>query len=503
MQFLILLFSFTTILLATTKTYELQLYASKTDDTKSMKKIIDKASAVNLECSIIKNSIYSFVKCDRGSSWRDIQSSAKKAEKANLQYFILNMKKSQENKIRIKIKEPKIVEKVSNIKKIESEFFSNNSELLNMLYNQDTNSQRYLKSKKSSYLENINKINSTNGLYLKGRSGVNLEERKLDYNLRVEWNILDGGYLGSKKSAKKEELKKELDYDRLLDEINSANLEITLYKIGAITNFIRYQFAKYKESIFFDILQKEKKRYRESLITSNEINKLTKHYESIKQNIDYYALLDHQKYDNQMKSFIQNIENINLVDVNSLIEEAYANSFILKKTKNQISQTKNSKKWSDEIKTNLYIENKKYFFLNSTDTIAGVQVQVPLEFNNEKRDEIEKVEIEATKRRESVTKKLISKTIKETYNKILYYQTDIKTLQKDLKYYQNRESEISIKSKYPLPSQKGDPIKKLADIELSISDISQKIWEERTNILTELLKIQYISGIQILENSIN
>ncbi len=502
MRFLVLVLIFSTMLFASKKVYELQLYASKTDDIKSMNKIIDKASRVNLECSITKKGIYSFVKCDKNSSWKDIQYSAKKAKKANLKYFISKMENHNQEEIRIEPvmiieSEPK-TEKLSNIKAIENGFFSDNSELLNMLYNQDSNSKTYLQNKKNQYLKNIEEINSFNGLYFKGRSAANLEEKKLDYNLRLEWNILDGGYLGSKKDAKNETLKKELDYNRLLDEINSANLELSLYKISAINNFIRYQFSKHKESILHDILEKENQKYRASLITSKKLNRLSKEYETTKQTRDYYAKLEHQKYDLKMKNLMQSIENINLTNKENLAKEAYSNSFLLQRAKNQISQAQNRQTWGDEIRTNLYIENKKHFFLNSTDTIAGVQVQVPLDFNDKKRYEAQKIELEATKIKENVIKKLIFQTIEETYHKIAYYKTNIHTLQEELKYYQNRADETSLKSKYPLPSQKGDPINKLANIELSISDVSQKIWEQRTEILKELLKIQYISGIQVL-----
>ncbi len=502
MRFLALVFTFSTMLFASSKVYELQLYASKTDDIKSMNKIINKASKADLECSITHDHIYSFVKCDQNSRWKDILHSAKKAKKANLKYFISKMKNRTKEEIRVEPvmiieSEPKR-EKISTIKKIENGFFSDNSELLNMLYNQDSNSKLYLQNKKNQYLKNIEEVNSFNGLYFKGRSALNLEEKKLDYNLRIEWNILEDGYLGSKKDAKNAILKKELDYNRLLDEINSANLELSLYKISAINNFIRYQFSKYKETILHNILEKENQKYRASLITSKKLNKLSKEYETIKQTRDYYAQLEHQKYDIKMKNFMQSIEKINLIDKESLAKEAYSNSFLLQRAKNKISQVKNSEKWSDEIKTNLYIENKKHFFLNSTDTIAGVQVQLPLDFNDNKRDEVQKIELEATKVKESVIKKLIFQTIEESYHKISYYKTNISTLQEELKYYQNRANETSIKSKYPLPSQKGDPVSKLANIELSISDVSQKIWEQKTEILRELLKIQYISGVQVL-----
>ncbi len=498
MRSLIFILTYITTLFSNQQMYELQLYASKTDDMISMNKIIEKASQVDLSCLIVKKGEYSLVKCDQNRDWKEIQHSATKAKKANLEYFILNMKEDKEKNQKISTKIEKRVKKVSDIQSVEDQFFSDNSQLINILYNQESNSKIYLNSKKEQYLKNIATINSFNGAYFKGRTSTNLNKKKLDYDLKFEWNILNDGYIGSKKEAQNEVLKKELDYNRLLDEINSANLEISLYKIDAINNFINYQFSKHKEIILHDTLEKEQKKYKASLITSAELNRLAKSYEATKQLTDYYALLEHQKYDYKMRNFIKDIENLKLTDKDRVVNEAFSNSFLLQRSKNQISKAQNIDTWSDEVKTNIYIEHKKQFFLDSSDTIAGVQVQIPLYFNDDKRDEIKKIEIEATKIKENSIKKIISQNISDTYQKISYYKTNIKTLQEELKYYQDKKSAISLKLKYPLPSQKEDFTKKLTEVELSIVDISQKIWEQRTQIVKELLKIQYISGIQVL-----
>ncbi len=375
--------------------------------------------------------------------------------------------------------------------------FGENKELVRMLHNKNDISKKYLEKTKQRYLKNAVSKYEFNGLFLKGSSAKNFDQDKRDYNVRLEWNLFDGGYMEAKKDAQKKMLEFNLEYEEIIDDIAKANLELSLYKMSAISNFINYHFLKLQEALLFKTFKKDRKKFKSSLITATKFYKSKKAYEQISHKASYYGALEKELYDYKLKPFISEIENIKIVDKNSLLKESFYNSFALKRNKNKIKKSYITKEWGDRFKANIYVENRKYFFLEESDTIAGIGVQIPLDFYASK-NEPQKVEIRANRLNRKVIKNLISKNIEEIYYKVGFYKANIKTLKSDIAFFQKEIKALKIKSKYPLSNGRVNLNDELGKLELLLSQHRQNIWLYRTEILKLLLQMQNISGVRVL-----
>ena len=471
--------------------YELQLLAMKSNDQKELYKVLQSARSAGLECYKTKETredgVYNFIRCDKTDDFKMIKESEEKAKKAGLSCFILQREKSD------KIFKPVAPHSYDN----SNDLFGDNKELIELLHNENRVTKDELENRKKRYLKTLLDQRSFNGLYLKGSSSRNFSKDRTGYDLRLQWNLFDGGYLGSKNDLQEILLQKELDYDHILDKYRSANLELSIYKMQAISNLINYHFFKEQEKIKSFIYQRAKKQYDSSMITASRLYNHKKSLQKTKHMLFFYEHTDKEPYDIKLKPFIENIENGSMVDKDRLVKHVFKNSIELKTIYSKISQTSMENNWQDGFKTNLYVENKKYDYLDESDTVAGVQVQIPLDFKSQ-NDPAKKMEIEAYKEQIEYIKKLITKNVDDIYRKINYHKSYIKSLKSDISFFEHEKEALKLKSKYPLPKKARDLTLEISKLDLDISKLYQEIWLERTEALKLLLKLQSISGIQIL-----
>jgi len=485
--------------------YELQLFAGKSENFQGLNQILEQGTNAGLECYITEerrsDGLYSFVRCGQNSSYQEISSSIAKAKRARLKYYLLkptHVTSSELSSETVDKEQDYQPEQVTTALPTPP-LFGQNRELMQILYNQNSISKEYLSQRKASYLASVEEFEKFNGLYLKGGTSNNFSKDRMDYNLRLEWDIFSGGYMESKKYIQKNLLQKDIEYERIMDEYRLANLELSLYKMEAISNFINYYFLKEQEQVAIKMLQRSKKKYDASLITVHEFFSRKKAYDRIKQMIYYYEAIEKEQYDVSLKSLISNIEHINIANMQSLISYAYNNSFELKSTKNKMAMSTIQEDWKDKVRTNVYVENKKFLYLNDSDTIAGVQVQIPLDFKLTE-DNREGTERYINGLKDQSLRKLIARNIANIYKKIEYHKNHIYTLKTDVAFFKKEIKALKFKSKYPLQKQKKDTIDEIALTSLSVSKLHQEMWQERTEILKLLIKLQNISGVQILAN---
>jgi hypothetical protein len=221
-----------------------------------------------------------------------------------------------------------------------------------------------------------------------------------------------------------------MEYEHILDGYRKANLELSLYKMYAISNFINYSFLQQQADILSNIAKDAQKKYDASIITSSKFHERQKAYERIKHKLYYYEDIEKEPYDTRLKSLMVKIENTDLADIEGLTRRAYENNFKLKNTYSKLQRSTFQKDWKDRLKANVYVEDKKYFFLNESDIISGVQFQVPLDFRDTK-DEIIDMEMEVSELKNQALKKLIAQNIKDVYHKIKYHKSHIEALKSD------------------------------------------------------------------------
>ncbi len=376
--------------------------------------------------------------------------------------------------------------------------FGDNEELMQILLNETDITQSGLNKQKEEYLKDIADSEKFNGLYLKANSNKNFTKDRTGYDIRLEWNLLDDGYIGSQKDLHKKLLQKEMEYEQDIDKFQDSNLKLALYKIKMINNLIDYIFLKRQERVLFENYQNAHKEYDASLITQSDFYEFEKKYEKIKRMLFYYKSLRLEPYDLRLKSFMQNIEDIDILNKSSLIKQAYEQAHELRAIKNKIEKTYIKDDWKNRFKASLYVENKKYLFLDTdSEMIAGVQAQIPLDFK-ESGDKSKRIQRQLYQLQAKNLQKIIAQKIESLYHKIDYNKNYIRSLKKEIKLFQKQMRSLHLKQKYPLPKQERIIKLKLKNLNINISKHLQEIWQKRTEILKLLLKLQNISGVRIL-----
>ena len=478
--------------------YELQLFATKSDSSQGIQSMLKRGSSAGLGCYVSKENradgTYRLVRCDKTTNYNDIVKSIKKAKNAGLDHYLLKSNSKIQKSPNIA---PAVVGKVVKIDDLSGLFFGNNEELMRILQNKNVISKSELNQRKAIYLKNIASSEKISGLSLRGNGANNFDIDRLAYNVRLQWDILDGGYIGSQKDVQKTLLRKELEYERIMDEYRQSNLELSLYKMNFISNYIKYSFLRQQEQILYEVIKKSQKKYEASLLTSNIFFKRKKAHDHIKQTLTYYEEMEKEQFDGRIKSFVSRIEYINIANRQSLVKHAYLNSFEIKNSQNKIKLSNIEENWMDRLKTNVYIEEKKIVYLNNSETVAGLQVQIPLDFNYDS-SKAKNIEIKTNSLKAESLKRLIVKNIDDIYHKIAYHKSYIENLKSDIGLYENESKTLYLQSKFPLEKQTKDLQYESEMLKLTISKHNQKIWQERTEILKLLLKLQNISGVKIL-----
>jgi len=485
------------LVLSAKESYEIQLFETKSKND-NLELFLQKGKAAGLKCykgdEKRDDGVYYYVRCAKTDNLKMITQSLTLAKDANLEYKLLKIKKSE-----------KIVESKNSNEEIKlinddlsGKIFGNNEELLRILFNKNMISKGELDRQKEIYLKNIASSEKFNGLYMKGNTKKNFTKDRLGYDVRVEWSLFDDGYFGSQKDAQKKILQKELEFEQNIHKYRNSNLQLALHKLQSVSDFIDFLFLKQQESILLQSFQKAQKDYNDSLITASKFYEYKKEYEKVKRLLNFYKNTTLEPYDLKLKPFIETIENIIILNKSDLIRQAYKNAFVFKNIQNKIEKTYIEDDWKDRLKTSVYLENKKYLFLdNDSEMIAGVQVQIPLDFKGSD-SEAKLIERQVYSLQKENVKKVVTNKIESLYHKIEYYKNYIKSLKSEIKFFQQEAKSLHIKLRYLLPHQERDIKLKLRALNINISKQFQEIWQKRTEIFKLLLKLENLSGTKLV-----
>ncbi len=386
-------------------------------------------------------------------------------------------------------------------KSVSDKLFGTNKFLMQIIYNEHKTTQKEFENKKDLYLRKIVKKDKKSPLYLRAKSSKNLTENITGYDIKLEYNIYNGNKNLQNNKFKNDYLKKEYEYEQFLDRYKTNYFKSTIYEIDKILNYINYLYSKEQVWILIKIYKRIKKRFNSSLVSQEQLKFYKNQLIRGVNQYNYYKKLDFKQYDKSLKTFMKNIENFNLTNKNTILENAYKNNFDLNSYKNYFNSIQSQKSWKDDLKVNLFVQNKKYNYLKDrSNSVVGVSLNMPIDFNNKADNKEDDANIQTQLKSLNIEykKRLIQNNINDIFQKIKLHQYKIKSLKSDIVLAFNNINNYYIKLKYPLPKQKDDFIVKIYKEKIKISQKTQQIWLTRTDILKLLLKLQHISGINIL-----
>ncbi len=377
--------------------------------------------------------------------------------------------------------------------------FGNNTELRDILNNDYQVTIKKYMQEKNEYLKNLKIKQQFNGVYLKGGFAKQLtNDKKNLYNLRLEWNIFKNGYYESKKELNTISLKEEIEFDDILNNYKETNLQMALFELEAVNNNIDWYFLLRQNYLQKQNLQLKKRQYEQYLITQEEFSKVQNQYQNTQILLKYFQQIKKKPFDNSLKSYMLNIENKRLPTPSSVIKNAVSNSLKIKKLNSKIKLSTHDKKLEDDLKLNIYLENKKAIYTadNKNDMVTGVSFSLPVktDYDNKEKSVYEK---KLYRLKKTSLIKNISTTVYKIYEEINHLKLHIKTLQQNNIFLQKKLAYLKEKERYPLNSSKPNHENKNSILN-SINTTEQKIWKEKLNILKLLVRLQYISDLKIL-----
>jgi hypothetical protein len=454
--------------LSANEIYEVQLLYAKSSNPKVLSAYVQKGTDAGLVCESRQIEDHYVVRCDRTSNYKEAKKSLKKAKKANIDYCLKKLEKD---------------ERVAN-----DNMFTTNDSLVDLFKGKKRVSKPEDVKKREEFLEKVKKSEKFNGLYLKAKSSRNFDKNRYDYNTRIEWEIFDDGFFESKKSSKRFAIKKGIEYDNLLERQEDINDQLSIHKLISISNNINYIYLKQQKRVSSKIYNLSKKKFDESLITINRYLARKDDFDKIKRRLNYYQNAPKESFDSSLKDIIKDIENVTLEESDLIISEAYSNSLKLRKTEQKIELLNISNDWTDKLKVGVFAENRKYDFLDDSDSLVGVDLRIPLDFSI--LDKKDTPEFELEKLQKSSTKNLIAKDINDCYNKIEYQKEFIQDLKSNISLLKKKMKTVEA---YP----ENEKITK-DDIVLAIINEKKNIWLQRVEIVKNILKIQKLSGVKVI-----
>ena len=273
---------------------------------------------------------------------------------------------------------------------------------------------------------------------------------------------------------------------------------MALFEIEAVNNNIDWYFLLRQNYLQKQNLQLKKEQYEQYLITQESFLKAQNQYQNTQILLKYFQQIKKKPFDNSLKSYMLNIEDKRLPTPSTLIKNAISKSLKIQRINNKMKLISHDKKLEDDLKLNIYLENKKAIYTadNKNDLVTGVSFSLPIktDYDNKKESLYEKKLYNLKKT--SMIKNL-STTVYKIYDEINHSKLHIKNLQQNNRFLQKKLSIIKEKAKYPLNTQKTNHEDKNSVLN-SINTIEQKIWKEKLNILKLLVKLQYISDSKIL-----
>ena len=448
--------------------YEVQLLYANSSNKKVLNDYVTIGKDAGLSCESRSIDGHYVVRCDRTNNYNDIKKSLKKAKLAHIDYCL---KKSSADESSTK-----------------DELFGTNSSLADVFEGKKRVSKPSDKKKREEFLKQVRESEKFNGVYFKAKSSRNFDKNRYDYNTRLEWEIFDDGFFESKKSAKRFAIKKGLEYDNLLQRQADINDQLSLHKLLAISNNINYIYLKEQKRVSSKIYNLSKSKFDNSIITINRYMARKEDFDKIKRKLKYYEHTPKESFDISLKDVIKEVESVTLEDPKLIISEAYNNSLNIRKTDQKIELLNISNEWTDRLKIGVFAENRKYDFLDDSDSLVGVDLRIPLDFSFLDREKTP--EFDLANLQKSSTKNLISKNIKECYSQIEYQKEFIKDLKSNIALLKKKMKTIE---SYP----QNEKIT-ADDIRLAIIKEKKNIWLQRVEIVKNILKIQKLSGVKVI-----
>ena len=317
------------------------------------------------------------------------------------------------------------------------------------------------------------------------------------YDAGIAWNMFDNGYFGSRNIATEKKVQKSIAFEQDIDTVLSNYAQVAYYEIEDIKRTILYRYAQKRYALLQNGLATAQKKLRNGLITRIAYQQIKTAYEKSKKTQEYLYVKNAKPFDIKYHNLIADIETKRLIDADELIKLTLEHAPLVEIEKQKLAQATLDDDWKQHMKAEFYLKQKEYTFINRQEVLGGFQVRIPLE-DYSKNQELLHLEKNYSQQKMRSLELILGKKVSYLYDRITYNREQIERMRKEhelahhkLKQYQYKVNNIAANR---MKMQWEDTV----ITKVNILDLEQNIWIARANILSALLKLQYLSGVRLV-----
>jgi len=369
--------------------------------------------------------------------------------------------------------------------------FGNNPTLVHLM-EEGLDFRQKLAQTKARYIALQKRKVEKTGLSLDLEAERALERERNGYTAEINWDLLHNGYLGSRKEAERKALEKSISFEKMTQKLIDDYSRVATYEIEDIKQHISYIFANKKVQKAKSYVNRAKKKLNKGLITKWEYNKVAVMYHKYKTELEYLSSAKGKPFSRKYYALIKNIEKSKLLENALIYEHTLKNAPSLKMEKQRTALLSESDDWRENIKAQFFLGRKQYTFIRRDETLAGLEVRIPLEYFGEE-EELTKLEKIYSEWKQKSTELLLRKEIDNLTESLGEYKEQISRINKEIDY---RRQQLSLLER-SLTQTTTNPEDKWVE-HMKLIDLEKELWLKRADILSALLKLQYLSGIRVL-----
>ena len=343
--------------------------------------------------------------------------------------------------------------------------------------------------------------------YERSVSGSPLEARiKLERAVAAErdgadvglsWNILDGGLFGSKARDRKR-VSRSLAYEKEIERIGNDYMKMAQIEIDQIKKTIAYYYTVQQVRVLEKMVGRMRRALASGRVTQDGYDTLANLLDQKRRTLGYLRYQNFERFDTRYRKLIEKIEHIGLLDLDTLTQVAFQQLSAREKAERRYLRMTADEGVLDRIKAGLFIDRKQYTFIPRRETLAGIDIRVPLDLPG-KGKAYAKLAEEHLARRQRSARTLLRKELESLYMDVAYRKNEIRKLHKSVSLLQRRLERLLYKVRVPVPGERGGQLRSEAmETRLKILEVRQRIWEFRADILRDLIALQYTGGVKIL-----
>jgi len=356
-----------------------------------------------------------------------------------------------------------------------------------------------LKKNNTKYLDILHDKDPFLGLYIGGKYENYVAEDYIfrqnvdyEYRLKLRWEIFNDGYFESKKNIERKVNETEIQYLQLLSNMTDINYDDKLFDIQGITLEVRYKYYLLITRAYEELLVKREQQLREGFTTIDDVYHVRERLENFRMLKEMTKAQVRQKVDRKLFLFLNSIECVELVEKAWLKSYIKEHSTQLQLQDRFIQRSEFFPEFSDKLKVNLFTEHRKVDTIGWYDT-AGIQVDIPIDWNDERRDII-KLEQANYKVQKRAMEKKIDQGTDSLYYQFDYQQKQLKILKNSLKYLYQREEQLNDINQKVIQGFKEDPSRASDLVKIKIIDKKYEILMKRIGVYEILLRLYHLSN---------